>query len=119
MYRVLITGSREWTDRKKIEADILALHDLHGDSLVIVHGDCPTGADKMAKEFCLIMDIEQEPHPADWDTYGHAAGPIRNAKMVALGADVCVAYPLGNSRGTRGCMALADAAGIEVLDRNL
>lgn len=117
-YRVIITGSREWSDKDKVCADILALLDIHGDDLVIVHGKCPTGADKIAEEFCDELNITQEKYPANWNRYGNAAGPIRNRKMVSLGADVVLAYPLGKSSGTRGCMELAEAAGIEVLDRS-
>jgi hypothetical protein len=35
--------------------------------------------------------------------------------MVSLGATLCIAFPLGASEGTRGCMRLAEAAGIPVL----
>lgn len=60
------------------------------------------------------FDIEIESHPAEWGKYGDAAGPIRNAKMVSLGADVCLAFQKGNSSGTAGCITLADKAGITV-----
>ena len=36
--------------------------------------------------------------------------------MVDLGADVCLAFPLGESRGTRDCMRRASEAGIPVID---
>lgn len=38
----------------------------------------------------------------------------RNAEMVNLGADVMLAFPLGQSAGTGGCMRLAEAGGIPV-----
>lgn len=113
--RVLITGSREWTEREAVEEPLLAYYMFYGDNLVVVHGDCPTGADRIAKEFCDEMNITQDPHPADW-SQGRKAGPLRNKRMVSLGADVCLAFPLGESRGTRGCMKMAEAAGIKVLD---
>lgn len=93
-------------------------------SIVVVHGDCPTGADAMAEDFVLRSraflrskgyDIRTEKHPADWNQYGRAAGPRRNKEMIALGADVCLAFNRGNSRGTSGTMKLAEEAGIEVL----
>lgn len=114
--RVLITGSREWTEREAVEEPLLAYYMFYGDNLVVVHGDCPTGADRIAKEFCDEMDIKQDPHPANWNRYGRSAGPLRNQKMVGLGADICLAYPLGKSQGTRGCMKLAREAGIPVVD---
>ena len=36
--------------------------------------------------------------------------------MVNAGADLCLAFPLGESRGTRDCVRRADAAGIPVLN---
>jgi hypothetical protein len=37
--------------------------------------------------------------------------------MVSLGADVCLAFPLGASPGTRGCMNIAERAGIHVINK--
>jgi hypothetical protein len=38
--------------------------------------------------------------------------------MVELGADFCIGFPLGESKGTRGCMELARKAGIPTFDLN-
>jgi len=38
----------------------------------------------------------QRPYPADWETYGRAAGPIRNQKMLdSEQINLCVAFPGG------------------------
>ena len=117
--RILVTGSREWLDRRGVWR---ALHEqaIGTDGVTVVHGDCPTGADRYAREWCAETQLEglpvtEERHPADWDKHGRAAGPIRNNEMVALGADIVLAFPLGESRGPRGCMRAADAAGIPVI----
>jgi hypothetical protein len=59
--------------------------------------------------------ISTETHKADWTTHGKGAGPLRNQKMVDLGADIAVAYMHEGSRGTADCVARAKKAGIEVL----
>ena len=112
--RILVTGSREWSNQAAIDY-ALALA-FAGEDTVIVHGDCPTGADRLAKEWAERFGVQQEAHPADGETHGKAAGPKRNQEMVDLGADVCLAFPLGESRGTRDCMRRASEAGIPVID---
>lgn len=97
----------------------MRLHPSAG-GYTVVHGDAP-GADTMAAWAAEKLrdekkiDIEIEAYPADWAKYGNAAGPVRNAEMVSLGADVCLAFHRGNSTGTANCMKLAEAAGIHVL----
>jgi hypothetical protein len=62
----------------------------------------------------MRLGFTAEPHPADWAQHGKAAGMIRNREMVALGADVVLAFPLGRSPGTRGCIRTAEEAGLTV-----
>lgn len=118
MKRILITGSREWTDREKI---YLAIFHWVADNcsvpepVVIVHGDAARGADRLARDIARSVPwLEEEPHPADW-SWGQGAGMHRNSEMVALGADVCLAFIRGKSSGTRHCAGQAEKAGIPVL----
>jgi hypothetical protein len=112
--RVLITGTREDGPHCVAVAEALTrLMGAHDGFLTIVHGNCPTGVDAEAERVAQKLDIPTDRHPADWNTYGKSAGPRRNKEMVDLGADLCLAFPRGASRGTRGCLALAQAAGIE------
>lgn len=112
MSRILVTGSRDWTDREKVEEYLYLLSGEEGN--VLVHGACPTGADRIADELTYAQPWTVERHPADW-TLGKAAGPLRNQAMVDLGADVCIAFLLPGSRGTVDCAARAEAAGIRVV----
>lgn len=113
--RILITGSRDWEDVAAIRDAIrAAVGDHPRDDVVVVHG-AARGADTIAGKVAQHSGLVEERHPADWSKNGRAAGPIRNAEMVSLGADVCLAFPRGASRGTRGCMALAEKAGIPVI----
>jgi hypothetical protein len=115
MKRVLITGSRTWRDYSVVEAAIL--DQVASGQAVIIHGACPTGADRIAQQVCEEYGLHVEAHPADWDADGRAAGMLRNTKMVDLGADICLAFPEGRSPGTRDTMRKATAAGIPVINK--
>lgn len=117
--RILVTGSRDWTLRTVVRAALLG-HAWIGRAVrpVLIHGGA-RGADTIAaEEFVELFGHRGsvEVFPADWERYGKAAGYRRNAEMVKAGADVCLAFPLGESRGTRMCMKLAEEAGIPVLN---
>ena len=139
-FRVLVTGSRTWTDQAAIFAaldGVLREHQM----VTVVHGACREGADAIAREWVINSGhwewvnasshsrpgmVQAEPHPADWKTHGKAAGFIRNAEMVAAGADRCLAFILPcadprchrtqphGSHGATHCADHADRAGIEV-----
>lgn len=116
MPRLLITGSRAWTDQDTLVVALFRAWEELGRPRdgVLVSGACPTGADRMAEEvWGRLWHFPIERHPADWSK-GKVAGPERNQKMVNLGADLCVAFPLPDSRGTRDCADRARRAGIPV-----
>lgn len=115
--RILVTGSRDWTDRETIDRALwLAWTDLGASrDTVLVQGECHLGgADLIAKDIWESHGLPIESHPAQFGPGGRVLGPERNARMVALGADLCLAFPLPSSRGTRNCMRLAREAGIPV-----
>lgn len=114
--RVLICGSRGWTDPGPINVvlagcDVLA--EGAGEKLTVIHGDAP-GADRLAKRLAKQWGAEVIDEPADWDQYGKAAGPIRNAKMLAEHQpDVVYAFRAeGKSNGTDDMVAKARARGV-------
>ncbi|MDX3637805.1 SLOG family protein [Streptomyces europaeiscabiei] len=133
-YRVLVTGSRDWQDRAAIDDFLTALaaaNTFHNRTTVIVHGACPTGADAMADDWARWHAtrsplIEFERHRAEDFGPWPRCGPIRNAHMVSLGADACLAFigPCTSPRcrrpdphpshGATGCADLAEKAGIPV-----
>jgi hypothetical protein len=57
-----------------------------------------------------------ERHAADWDRFGKAGGFIRNEEMVNLGADKCLSFNKGKSRGTAHTTLLARQAGIDTIE---
>jgi len=112
-FRVLVTGSRTWTDSDAIATVLDVLHAVAGPALVLVHGACLTGADAIAARWAARHDVRAEAHPADWSA-GRRAGPVRNAAMVATAPKVCVAFITGASPGATGCADMAAKAGIPV-----
>ena len=116
-YRVLVTGSRTWTDMDTVVGALRRIRrDIEGRPIVVVHGDCPTGADAIAsylvKRAAPTFGLTEEPHPANWQLEGKRAGFIRNARMVNLGADLCLAFVKDGSRGASHTARLAEEAGI-------
>lgn len=116
IYRVIVTGCRDWTDERSIDRALSAEFHPYTESgdFVIVHGACPTGADAMARDWAHALDLEDEPHPADWIRLGKAAGFARNTEMATLGADICLAFWDGKSPGTQHMISQAVKHGIPV-----
>jgi hypothetical protein len=115
--RILVTGSRTLreSDYATVRAAIAkAAVDL-GQGVVVVHGNA-LGADRLADRAARALGLKTEPHPARWRTEGRAAGPLRNQRMVDLGADVCIVLlAVGRENtGTKDCWRRAEAAGIPV-----
>jgi len=81
---------------------------------VVIHGAAP-GADTLAGRWAELRRVPVEAFPADWEKHGRAAGPIRNAPMLAEGKpDLVVAFPGG--RGTANMCKQARAAGVKVVE---
>lgn len=80
--------------------------------IILMHGACPTGVDRVVDKWAERNMIPTRRYPADWDKHGKAAGPIRNQMMVDKAPNYMVAFPGGN--GTRDCARRADEAGIQV-----
>lgn len=109
--RVIITGSRTWANRERIETVLRSLPP----GTVIVHGAHWAGADAITDEIAQKLGLPVERHPADWQRYGRGAGPRRNEEMAAAGASRCIAFRApGRSPGTDDMMARAHAYGIPV-----
>lgn len=115
MKAVIVTGSRLWKD-----ADAVYQALDRSDPDIVIHGACPSGADEYADR--CFDTVSLIPMPAQWDRDGKSAGPKRNQQMlnVLLSLRDCgytvevLAFPLGESRGTRGMMLMAEAAGVAV-----
>ncbi|WP_218040227.1 DUF2493 domain-containing protein [Actinomadura sp. WMMB 499] len=120
--KLVVTGSRDWGDWYLVW-NALDVFTAMAKKVTLVHGNCPTGADKQADLWSEKASWPTRPvkvlrYPAQWELHGKAAGPIRNQQMVDenLDADYVLAFPLGESRGTRGCMEYARKEGLTVVN---
>lgn len=131
--RILVTGSRTWTDEPEIRKALEYYrwgYQLYAEpyAVTLVSGACPPrwvnqpdgtlafvkGADRIAEEIADGFGWTVERYPADWDRYGNSAGHVRNYDMVKLGATVCLAFIENASKGATGCARMAETAGIPV-----
>ena len=114
--RILITGSREWIDKSTLNeaiGDEYIKSGLDHEDITLVHGTAP-GADSMAAELAEYFGFNIEAYPADWEKHGRRAGFVRNAEMVKLGADICLAFIRNESKGATMTADLAEKSGIPV-----
>ena len=110
--RILVSGSREYQHFDVIEEALDSAAQDERD-VVVVHGDA-RGADRLGKEAALMLGFSEESHPADWNSYGNAAGPIRNTEMLSGGIDIALFFldsKAGNV-GTRHALKLAKRLGV-------
>jgi hypothetical protein len=104
--RVLICGSRDWQDKRRIGRyldDLLAAECLEPKNLVVIHGACK-GADHHAGMEAKGRGCQVIEFPANWSKFGFSAGPKRNQQMLTEGKpDRVVAFHADweNSKGTR------------------
>lgn len=118
MIRILVCGTRTWLDGAPIYDELMIVCGHLGirdcSELTIVHGACPTGADKIANDWATEAGAKIERWPADWNAFGKSAGPRRNEQMAEAGADLCLAFWDGESRGTLDMITRAVKHGIPV-----
>lgn len=112
--RVLITGGRDYKNRQRFNRYLDQFHWKNTIDLII-HGDCPTGADTLANDWATVNRVDCLPIAADWKKHGKSAGPIRNRLLVDEGhPDVVIAFP-GNT-GTRDMITYARTKNIHIIE---
>lgn len=110
--RIIVCGSRRWRDRDAVIRRLAAIEPPL-DDVVIVHGDA-AGADRIAHQEAEKLGLLVEPRPADWETHGRRAGYLRNVEMAAAGAELCIAFWDGRSKGTSMMIDIAKRSRIPV-----
>lgn len=109
--RVLVCGGRDYYRRDVIFATLTNIHAETPITALIEGG--AAGVDQLAYAWAKERGLQNCTYRADWNTHGRAAGPIRNASMLADGnPDLVVAFQGG--RGTADMVRRAKAAGVPV-----
>ena len=113
--RLLVCGTRTYSDEFFMFARLDELHSKHNIT-VVIEGEAK-GADKMARKWAEQNNIPVSRFPARWGKFGRAAGPIRNKQMLTEGQpDMVAAFidkPLGQTIGTLNMINQASKAKID------
>lgn len=112
--RVIVCGSRDFENYSLLNEELNNwLGELDKKKLVILSG-AAKGADTLGEKWAYANYVTVERYHADWEKHGKAAGPIRNSEMLEAGAQACIAFWDGISRGTKDMIDKARAKGIKV-----
>ena len=110
--KLLVCGGRNFTDRDAVFKALDRVRDRGMLLTAVITGGAP-GADTLAARWALSRFIPHICFRARWSDLGRAAGPIRNAQMLAEGRpDIAVAFPGGP--GTMDMVRRLQQAGIKV-----
>lgn len=122
MLRVLVCGGRDYTDYVTLCRVLNRIHHRNGIA-TIIHG-AARGADTLGGQWAHSRGIPVEEYPADWNTHGLRAGPVRNGRMLREShPDLVVAFPDDTPRhragrsGTAHMVRIAREAGVPVYEK--
>lgn len=113
--KVLVTGSRKWNKFSCVYDAI-----KNSGATCVVHGGAK-GADLMANEAAIMLNLYLRVYQADWQRYGKSAGTNRNIEMLQKEhldddpIDLVLAFPLPESIGTYHMIGLAVKAKIPIM----
>jgi hypothetical protein len=106
---VLFSGSRHWKDRQRVIRDLRALPQ----GSLVIEGGAP-GLDTIVRKEAPKLGLHVATVPALWELLDKPAGYRRNEVMAMLQPDELLAYPLGESPGTRHMIGIAERECIQV-----
>lgn len=100
--KACVCGGRDvWLEKKHFDALALLVPDL---KLTEIHCGMAPGVDACAYAWAVLSGLTVVRYPADWESYGKAAGPRRNSQMAA-NIDYLVVFEGG--RGTQNMIEQA------------
>lgn len=112
--KTIIAGSRSITDRDFIYGCIAR----SGFTISEVVCGGANGVDSVGKLWAIQNNIPVVTFPANWEEFGHAAGPIRNKQMAEY-ADALILIWDGKSRGSKSMHELAIKNNLKIREYRL
>lgn len=112
--RIIVAGTRTFSDyellKNKLDDFVSKLKQKYPDKQVVIITGSAKGADQLGNLYARNHHIPLKEFPADWNTYGRAAGPIRNQQMLDYALyeiPALIVFWDGESRGTKNMMNIA------------
>lgn len=104
-FYLLIAGSRTYNCYEEFcKACDFILRNHTNSTIHIIEGEA-RGADSLARQYALDRGYQLHKFPADWNTYGKAAGYRRNEQMHKFISQFehrgCICFWDGSSKGTQ------------------
>ena len=99
MSTIMVCGCRTYRDKVFVWGRMQEI--IEPDTDIVISGGA-SGVDSIAADWCRLgkPSVRFQEYPADWNTHGKAAGPIRNQQMVDA-CDYAIVIWDGKSRGTK------------------
>lgn len=115
MTKIIIAGSRNFNNKELLYKKVDEILSTINDEFEIVTGHC-RGADMLGELYAIDHHISFITFPALWNIYGKSAGYIRNYKMAKYAGKngILIAFPIGESKGTRMMIKIAKQIGMKV-----
>ena len=117
-YRIIIAGSRDFTDYDLLKDMLISFIDsLPKSAQIEIISGTARGADSLGEQLAKEIGYTLKRFPADWERLGKKAGYIRNNEMAeyASGAiGYLFAFWDGQSKGTEHMINLAHKHGLTV-----
>ena len=102
--KLIVAGSRDFEDYQLLSAHLDDINKRFGISEIV--SGTAKGADKLGEQYAIKHNIPIKRFPADWNSFGKAAGYIRNEQMARY-ADACICFWINKSKGTGHMINLA------------
>lgn len=114
--RIIIAGGRDFSNYSLLKQSVdTIVKNFHNENLTIISGTA-RGADTLGEQYAEEQHLSIRRFPADWDTYGKNAGPIRNAQMATYASEgakgILIAFWDGKSKGTKNMINEASNKGL-------